>query len=248
VQLAAQVAQQATVWRRLDEQLFAKSRHLIRTGAWRGAAFRQALNVYTAYTAGQFGQPHYGYDALDLLVGGLFEPEPPPPESQARQPEMVHLERTPARVILELVDRVPLTPADHFYDLGCGLGSVILLFQLLTGVQATGVEIEPAYVAYARQQSLALGIQGVEWLQADARQLDLSAGTVFYLFTPFTGKLLQEVLDRLRGVAENQPITVGTYGSCTRVIAAQPWLEAQDDHVGHEFKLAIFCSRTLGNG
>jgi hypothetical protein len=243
VAFANEVADQAAHWQALDQAVIGAARHQICTGHWRGATLRQALNEYTGYRAAFPGQPHFDYDGLDLLLRGVFEPEPIPAETQPTDPERVHLERTPARAILELIDRVQPASDDIFYDLGAGLGMVVLLVHLLTGVRARGIEIEPAYCAYAQQQAHALDLSAVAFLQADAGVVDLSDGTIFFLFTPFTGRLLQRVLARLQAVAHHHPITLGAYGSCARSIAQQSWLLPQDDHADHEYKVAIFRSQ-----
>lgn len=229
---------------RINAALFAEARNQIKAGFWHGAILRQELDRYTSYRTGHPGQPHLGSDGLDLLVRGILETEPIPPEETLRTPEMVHLEWTPARAILELVDRVHLTGSDHFYDLGSGLGQVVFLVHLLTGVMATGVEIEPAYCQYARRRAAELQVEGVRFINEDARLADLSDGTCFFLFTPFTGTLLDAVLDRLRVIASHHPITVAAYGPCSRIIAHHHWLQPQDDYYKHEFKLALLRSRT----
>jgi SAM-dependent methyltransferase len=155
---------------------------------------------------------------------------------------MVHLEPTPARAILDMVDRLHLTKDDVFYDLGSGLGQVVILVRLLTGVRAVGIEVEPSYCEVARDRAWVLGLSGVTFVNEDARQADYAEGTVFYLFTPFMGNMLQAVLDRLCTEARKRPLRVCTYGPCTPHVARQPWLRSADANADHEFKLAIFRS------
>ena len=243
VALYEEATRYAQQWTAITEQIVADARHRIATGEWRGAHLRPVLDRYTAYRPGEIGADHLDHDGLDVWVRGVFAPQPAPPETLSRGPEMVHLEQTPARVLLELVDRVSLTSATHFFDLGSGLGQLVLLFHFLTGLPATGVEIEPAYVGYARRRAVDLGDGRVTFLQADARTADLYAGTLFFLFTPFTGDLLQTVLERLCHVAQHHPIHVAAYGSCASPIARQRWLQPLDDHAEHPFKLALFGSR-----
>ena len=40
-----------------------------------------------------------------------------------------------------------------------------------------------------------LKLERVTFIQQDARAADFSGGTVFYLYTPFTGSILRSVLD-----------------------------------------------------
>jgi hypothetical protein len=74
----------------------------------------------------------------------------------------------------------------------------------------------------------------------DAREADYAGGTVFFMFTPFVGSMLQAVLDRLYREAKRRPIRVCTFGPCTLEVAKQPWLKSMDGNADHEFKLAVF--------
>ncbi|MEZ4616402.1 MAG: class I SAM-dependent methyltransferase [Caldilineaceae bacterium] len=107
-------------------------------------------------------------------------------------------------------------PADCFYDLGSGLGQVVMLVQLLTGMAARGVEYDPAFVDFARRQAAILDLPAVRFVNADARIADYSDGTIFFLFTPFRGAMLRTVMTRLRDIAHDHPIRVGTFGPVHR--------------------------------
>ncbi len=246
--LTAQINALQRHWQRIDQRVLATVRAHLQAGEWRadewrGARLRQELGRYTCYN-GQPRQAHYDLDSLDLLIAGLFLPEPRPQETFARTAEMIHLELTPTRALLELVDRVPMGAGDLFYDLGSGLGQVVILVHLLTGVRARGVEIQPAFCEYARRRAAQFGLTGVEFINADARDLDYQEGTVFYLFTPFIGTVLETVLTRLQHVVATHPITLCSLGPCTPILCAQPWLRSIDlvTDLEHEFKLAIFES------
>jgi SAM-dependent methyltransferase len=227
----------------INQALFEQLRCAIQTQTLTGAALRAYGNRFISPNIPGEEGPYTNYDGLDMLIDGLFALPAAPAPTLSLTAEMVHCEETPARVILDLVDQVALGPADRFYDLGCGLGQVVLLVHLLTGVPAYGVEIEPAFVRFARQQATELGLPNVHFINADAQVADYSAGTVFFLFTPFRGQLLQRVLARLQVLATRQPIRVCTFGPCTPVVAAEPWLQASPDRAPHPNKLGIFASR-----
>ena len=172
------------------------------------------------------------YDNLDvvanrlLCLGGMPEPGLSPGA------EMVEYYKTPAQVVVELVQRIDWKAEDVFFDLGSGLGQVVLLVHLLAGVRVRGVEIEAAYCEYAERCAARLGLAGVEFICADARVVDLSAGTVFFLFTPFMGAVFSVVMERLRAVALKQTIRVIGYGPCSEEIAKLSWLE--EDGMGND--------------
>ena len=206
-----------------------------------GRSTPQELQRMLASLAGPLGASD-GYDTLDLLVGGLIRAGPLGAERVVREPEMVFYQPTPARAILALVERAGLGPEDLLYDLGSGLGHVVILVALLSGARARGIELEPAYIEYARRCARRLNAQGVEFIQADAREAPLADGTVYFLYTPFRGALLQDVLGRLEAEARQRPIRVCTYGPCTFEVAAAPWLKPSDASAKSEHEVAVFQS------
>ncbi|KRE92521.1 hypothetical protein ASG87_01005 [Frateuria sp. Soil773] len=182
-----------------------------------------------------------GYDYLDALVSGVLPFELPEAEVAELPAEMVFYQPTPARHVFDLLERLALGEGDVLVDLGAGLGVVPLLVAACTGARGVGIEYEAAYVDGARRCVEALGLTRAMFVQQDARVADLSEGTVFYLYTPFTGTILRSVLDALRRQAERRAIRVCSYGPCTPVIAREPWLEAGEPPVAD--RIAVFRSR-----
>jgi hypothetical protein len=187
-------------------------------------------------------QDEIGYDSLDMFINGLLLIQAVPTETKAREPEMVSYQQTPARIIFELVEKAHLTGEDVFYDLGSGLGQVPILVNLLSGATARGVEFEPAYCDYARVCAADLNLSGVAFINADARTADYSEGTVFFMYTPFEGSVLQEVLEKLRGESQKRRIRLFTYGPCTPQVSRQKWLKWVDQNEAHLYKLGVFRS------
>lgn len=164
------------------------------------------------------------YDSLDALVSGVLAIAPPASDPAALPPEMVAYQPTPARVVLVLIARCQLGTEDCLVDLGAGLGHVPLLAATLSGARAIGIEIDAALCDAARHAAERLGLGRVRFVCADARTADLRDGTVFYLYTPFTGGVLQTVLERLRAAAAAKQIRICTYGPYLASVAEQPWL------------------------
>jgi len=226
----------------VDQRLYRRIRGRIRSGGHTPEGLRSELARYTGDEPAQRGSLITGYDALDVLVHGLFLSQPTPEETVRRSLEMVQYEATPARAVLAMIDDAQIGQRDVFYDLGAGLGHVVLLVHLLTGAQACGVELEPAFCAYARASAADLAVSGVTFVAADARDAEYGEGTVFFLFTPFRGAVLHAVLDRLQEQAALHPIRVCTYGTCTHEVAKVPWLQVRDPAMVHDFRLAVFRS------
>ena len=122
------------------------------------------------------------------------------------------------------------------------MGHVTTLVHLLSGATARGVEFEPAFCEYARACAAALNLTQVEFINADARRADYAEGTSFYMYTPFEGSMLAEVLERLRERSRSTPIRLATYGSCTAIVAQQDWLSAPSPVEPGSERLAIFSS------
>ncbi|MFN2243661.1 MAG: hypothetical protein ACK2U2_15315 [Anaerolineae bacterium] len=225
-----------------DEKLFERLRAAIRSGSLRGAELRRQLEAYAGSGRSKRCQGGGAYDSLDALIGGVFLAEAAPGEVVEREPEMVAYQPTPAHIIFEVVERAGFQKHDIFYDLGSGLGQVVILAHLLSGVAAKGIEYDPAYCEYARRFAQDLNLSGVEFVQADAREADYTGGTVFFLYTPFEGRMLQQVLERLRGEAKTRTIRVYTYGPCTFAVSHQDWLALVRQEALGVDRLAAFRS------
>jgi Histone methylation protein DOT1 len=206
----------------------------------RGGAGAECLRKWIEQ-CGDVGAPRpgLGYDHLDDLIAGVLALREPVGEA-VLEPEMVFYQPTPARHILEMIRLSDLAENDVLMDLGSGLGHVPMLASILTGARAMGIEIDAAYVRCARECADNLGLDRVTFVGADAREADLSAGTVFHLYTPFTGGMLRTVMDDLRSEGERREIRLCTLGPCTAAVAGEPWLRAETRVDGGR----IACFRT----
>jgi hypothetical protein len=239
-ELQALRAQAKALSKRLEaanEGLYEALRRRIQCGQYTGSTLSRALTRH----AGPRGRPG-DYDALDLLISGLLHTGTRPRERSVREAEMVAYQPTPAHAILDLIKHANLRQDDVFYDLGSGLGHVVMLVALLSGAHGIGIELEPAYVSYARRCARRLRVQNVEFVQADAREAVLTDGSVFFMYSPFNGALLRRVLERLHAEAAKRPIRVCTYGPCTSVTASASWLKPEDGRSRNENQVAIFHS------
>lgn len=232
----------------IDVALFERLRVNIRSGRCQGITL---LNLINTYLKNDLSNPSVslviGYDNLDLFTNGLFPLQALPVITQEREPDMIYYQKTPARIILQLVANAKFTDEDVFYDLGSGLGHVCILVNLLSGANAKGIEIEPAYCTYAQVWAADLNLSRVAFICEDARTANCSDGTVFFLYTPFEGRLLHEVLDKLRVLSWHKRIRVFTYGPCTDYIARQSWLTGVAQVSNFVDQLGEFCSYPTDN-
>jgi SAM-dependent methyltransferase len=227
----------------INTKLFQKLRTNIGTGEYTGRKFKNLISEYVHFSLdNREVHRNIGYDNLDVFINGLTTFQPMPEQTKKLEPEMVFYQKTPAGIVFELVEKIHLNKEDVFFDLGSGLGQVAILVNLLTGITSRGVELEPAFCDYARDCAAELNLSNAAFINTDARKADYSDGTVFFMYTPFTGKMLQEVLDILRKEAQHRKIKIITYGPCTAQVALQSWLDfaaPKDDSV---YKLGVFSS------
>lgn len=167
-----------------------------------------------------------GYDYRDDLLSGVLALDEPD-EVAPLPPEMVFYQPTPARHVFELIRRARLNEHDVVMDFGSGLGIVPLVVAATTAARAIGIEREATYVDAARRCASRLGLARLSFECGDARDADVSAATLFYFYTPFTGTVMRKVLETLRREAARRPLRIASFGPCTEVIADEPWLRAE---------------------
>ena len=203
-----------------NTRLYEEIRARIRRGDGAGA-----LREWTRHDDAVAHGEHY--DHLDALVSGVLQLDEPAGVAALAE-GMVFYQPTPARHVFALLRRLPLTADDVLVDIGSGLGHVPLLAAIGTRARCIGVERDGAYVDCARRCAEELGLRNAAFVCQDARDADLSSGTVFYLYTPFRGEMLEQMLARLESEAARRPIRVATLGPCTDVVARMPWLLTED--------------------
>jgi hypothetical protein len=185
--------------------------------------------------------PGLGFDYRDELVTGVLQlPEPGKPNLHP-SPEMAPYQPTPMRHILHLIETAMVAEDDVFVDLGSGLGHVPLLVSMITGAQCLGIEMQVAYVMSARECAQSLELSRVQFIAQDARDADLSCGSVFYLYSPFQGSILADVLGALRKQSMNRPIKICSLGPCTHRISDERWLKTSE--LSDRGSIAVFVSR-----
>jgi len=170
-------------------------------------------------------RPGLGFDARDDFMASLFQHSDPGDVSSLGSREMIAYQPTPVRHVLHLLKTVALSDDDLFVDLGSGMGHVPLMMSMLGEVRSLGIEIEPAYVANAERCARTLQLRDASFVASDARDADFSGGTIFYLYSPFTGSILNQVIDRIREQSLTRPIKVCSLGPCTCTLAKEGWLK-----------------------
>ena len=185
--------------------------------------------------------PGLGFDYRDELVSGVLQLLEPSESNLQPSPEMVPYQPTPVRHVLHLIAAAAVAEDDVFVDLGSGLGHVPLLVSMVTGAQSLGVEVQAAFVASAQKCAKSLGLSRLQFIAQDARAADLSRCNTFYLYSPFKGSILADVLSALRRESMHRPIKICSLGPCTRRLSNETWLKAST--LSDTGRIAVFDSR-----
>jgi hypothetical protein len=183
-----------------------------------------------------------GYSNFDIFINGVLSDQDMPAETRDREAEMVFFQKTPAGVVFDMINRAELTNDDVFFDLGSGLGQVCILVKLMTEADAVGIEFEPAYSDFANASARGLNLKKIKFISIDARQANYTTGTVFFMYTPFEGEIMLQVLEILREESQKRTIRIFAYGPCTIVMAQQDWLTQINDGKENLYKLCLFSS------
>jgi SAM-dependent methyltransferase len=163
----------------------------------RGAALRAALADL----------PPFERDGwVDRALGLVAAPDDGPELPRGCVPYLP----SPVDALLRLTEHAPVRPSDVFVDVGAGAGRAAALVHLLTGANVIGIEIQPELVTAARELAARLCLPRVSLVQGDAPQLTgaLAAGSVFFLYCPFSGERLAQLLAKLEIIARTREIRV----------------------------------------
>lgn|GEM_PF-93035 len=124
----------------IDTNLFRRLRATIRKEGFAGAGLKDMVEKYVGFEA---DDPDHrddpGYDSLDIFINRLFFFEAIPPQTKDLEPEMVYYQKTPARIVFDIIEAAHFSEDDIFVDIGSGMGQVAFLVHLLTGAETVAV-------------------------------------------------------------------------------------------------------------
>ncbi len=116
-----------------------------------------------------------------------------------------HYEAVPVAAFRNVIARLPesVIRSSAFVDVGAGMGRAVMLASEFAFAQIVGVEISPALYQIARENldkahDFTTRCRDVRLVRADVRQYRFPGGPlVVFLYNPFDGEALDDVLDRL---------------------------------------------------
>ena len=119
---------------------------------------------------------------------------------------------TRAERAADFLSVVEPTKDDVVIDLGSGNGKLALIVATSTLAQVIGIEYGHSYVEASRTTSAELGLKNVQFIEADVRDVDLSNGSIFYLYYPFHGAVALAIAEALGALATRRAITLYASG------------------------------------
>ncbi|QSQ22659.1 hypothetical protein JY651_47440 [Pyxidicoccus parkwayensis] len=156
---------------------------------------------------------------LDLVLGLDTVPDDGPALPRGCVPYMP----CPVDAVLRMVEHAQVQPGDVFVDIGSGVGRVAALTHLLSGAAVIGLEIQPDLVRASREMAKRLSLSRLAVVEGDAARLagDITTGSVFFMYCPFSGERLEQVLDGLESIARTRQLRI----CCVDLpLPARPWL------------------------
>lgn len=143
------------------------------------------------------------------------------------------------RDLFNLLKPLPVDPErDTFIDFGCGKGRVLLVAATRPFRKVIGVELSPELCTIARENvaraQRRLRCQDVEVVTAPAQEFSIPPETsVVFFWNPFTGAILERVLENLRESHKAHPRPL-------KVIA----VSAPDSEFARDFQRATWIKPT----
>ena len=126
--------------------------------------------------------------------------------------------------LVRVVDLAQVSSRDAFVDIGGGLGRATAIVHLLTGAGAIGIEVQSGLVDEARAMASSLAADRVRTIHGDAASLTryMMNATIFFLYCPFSGERLRQVLSDIGDIARTRELRVC---SVDLPFPPQSWLE-----------------------
>lgn len=110
--------------------------------------------------------------------------------------------------LLRVIEHAQIDASDVFVDVGAGPARATTFVHLMSGAAAIGLEIQPALVSAGSDLTTRLNASRIATVHGDATRLAgrMVTGTVFFLYCPFSGARLDQLLAELEPIAAARPI------------------------------------------
>ncbi len=178
----------------------------LRSGALGAEAFRRSWEQL-----GFVERPTRASTAADDHLEGLLDVPRLAVDEERPTLGQVNLASRALRVS-EFLAAIEPGPRDVLFDLGSGCGKFVTTVAASSHAHVIGVELGPSWVRSSRDTAARLGVTNTEFICADVQDVDLSRGTLFYLYHPFYGAVAERTARALAALAAQKPIDVYLQG------------------------------------
>ena len=118
---------------------------------------------------------------------------------------------TPQAAVDRMVELAEIQPGDKIYDLGCGDGRIVITAAQRHGVEAVGVDIDPAQVSRSRENAKRGGVgKLVTIVEGDIYQTEFRDADVVFLY--LQPDLLRGLIPQLRRMKPGSRIVTFDFG------------------------------------
>jgi precorrin-6B methylase 2 len=131
-------------------------------------------------------------------------------------------------VIRDVFSSSAVTAANHFVDLGSGIGRILIYGAIVCRAKATGIELLQARVDAVRAIATQHGLNQIKCKTGDASVIGWPADAdCFIVMNSLEASAARAAFLRMRQYARRQPIVVVTFSSLSRLACRNDWLSAQ---------------------
>ena len=151
---------------------------------------RRTLITYCLEPGQPYSFRYNAFEELELFAGSHGRPD---------AVDLAPYVKTPMDVVIKMLEMAGVNETDTVYDLGCGDGRIVIEAARSYGARGVGIDIVPERIDESRTAARTAGVENkVEFVQADATQVDISPATVVTIY------LVPESMELLRPLLESQ--------------------------------------------
>jgi len=137
--------------------------------------------------------------------------------------EMLGYQPTPIKILQQILNNIPLSSDDIFYDIWSGFWRTGFFCEIYGWLKNKSVEYNEEHCSFWNWIINRLNLEKSHIINKDAKEVDYSDGTIFYIFNSFVGDLFDNVMNKLAHIAKQKKIIV--CGFYTPKIHELDWLK-----------------------
>jgi SAM-dependent methyltransferase len=118
---------------------------------------------------------------------------------------------TPWKTCVEIIKELEISKKDIFYDLGCGSGRLVFLFNRQFGIKSVGIDLIENFIKISNIVCKNLDLTKIKFINGNFLKKNLSDGTIFYITaTCFDPDLVEQIADKLKEIKQKSKVIIIT--------------------------------------